>query len=163
MAKCALRRQTPEVGAECPNGARSDLCGGRSAMGVPTAHARCAAATPDATAPDGSEVRLLCATARGSMALFALAPGMVSRAVAHRSVEEIWYVARGRGRMWRCDAAREEIVELGPGLSIAIPAGTRFQFRADGEEAIEAVGVTMPPWPGMDEAYLVEGIWPATV
>src|ERR1700747_1133039 len=38
LAKCALRRQTPEVGAECPNWARSDLCGGRSAMGVPTAN-----------------------------------------------------------------------------------------------------------------------------
>src|SRR2546429_9373375 len=38
LAECALRRQTPEVGAECPNWARSDLCGGRSAMGVPTAH-----------------------------------------------------------------------------------------------------------------------------
>jgi mannose-6-phosphate isomerase-like protein (cupin superfamily) len=124
--------------------------------------AKRAAAMPDATAPDGSEVRLLCATARGSMALFTLAPGMVSRAVAHRSVEEIWYFTRGRGRMWRQDATREEIVEIGPGLSIAIPAGTRFQFRADGEEAIEAVGVTMPPWPGMDEAYVVEGIWPAT-
>ena len=31
----ALRRQTPEVGAECPNRARPVLCGGRSAMGVP--------------------------------------------------------------------------------------------------------------------------------
>ena len=30
-------RQTPKVGAECPNWARSDLCGGRSVMGVPTA------------------------------------------------------------------------------------------------------------------------------
>src|SRR4051812_11474442 len=39
LAKCALCRQTPEVGAECPNWARSDLCGGRSAMGVPTANA----------------------------------------------------------------------------------------------------------------------------
>src|SRR5215204_6080440 len=29
--------QTPKVGAECPNWARSDLCGGRSVMGVPTA------------------------------------------------------------------------------------------------------------------------------
>ena len=38
LAKCALCRQTPEVGAECPNWARSDLCGGRSAMGVPTAN-----------------------------------------------------------------------------------------------------------------------------
>jgi mannose-6-phosphate isomerase-like protein (cupin superfamily) len=123
---------------------------------------RRAAATADAAAPDGSEVRLLCATPRGGMALFTLAPGMVSKAVAHRSVEEIWYFTRGRGRMWRQDATREEIVEIGPGLSIAIPAGTRFQFRSDGEEAIEAVGVTMPPWPGMDEAYMVEGIWPAT-
>ena len=58
--------------------------------------ARRAAAMPDATAPDGSEVRLLCATARGSMALFTLAPRMVSRAVAHRSVEEIGYCPRPR-------------------------------------------------------------------
>lgn len=122
-----------------------------------------AAALPDAIAPDGSEVRVLCATRRGSMALFALAPGMVSKAVAHRSVDEIWYITRGGGRMWRRDATREEIVALGPGISLAIPAGTRFQFRCDGGEAIEAVGVTMPPWPGADEAEIVEGIWPATV
>ena len=38
MAECAVRRQTLEVGAECPNWARSDLCGGRSAMTVPTAN-----------------------------------------------------------------------------------------------------------------------------
>ena len=37
LAKCPLRRQTPKVGAECPNRARSDLCGGRSVMGIPTA------------------------------------------------------------------------------------------------------------------------------
>ena len=30
VAPRALRRQIPEVGAECPNGARSALCGGRS-------------------------------------------------------------------------------------------------------------------------------------
>src|SRR3954452_12217117 len=38
LAECALCRQTPKVGAECPNWARSDLCGGRSAMDVPTAN-----------------------------------------------------------------------------------------------------------------------------
>src|SRR5215471_12023359 len=37
VAPRALRRQIPEVGAECPNGARSALCGGRSVMSVPTA------------------------------------------------------------------------------------------------------------------------------
>src|ERR1700722_2251978 len=36
LAKCALRRQTPEGGAECPNWARSELSGGRSETGVPT-------------------------------------------------------------------------------------------------------------------------------
>src|SRR3954471_5719974 len=37
MAKPTLRRQTLEVGAVCGNPARTDLCGGRSVMGVPTA------------------------------------------------------------------------------------------------------------------------------
>src|SRR5580658_2034037 len=32
-----VRRQTPEVGAVCGKAARTDLCGARSAMGVPTA------------------------------------------------------------------------------------------------------------------------------
>src|SRR6202047_5327985 len=36
LAECALRRQTPEVGAECPNWARSELSGGRSETNVPT-------------------------------------------------------------------------------------------------------------------------------
>jgi len=39
LAKCALCRQTPEVGAECPNWARSELSGGRSETGVPTGNA----------------------------------------------------------------------------------------------------------------------------
>ena len=37
MARPALRRQTPEVRAGCSNRACPDLCGGCSAMGIPTA------------------------------------------------------------------------------------------------------------------------------
>jgi hypothetical protein len=37
LALSAIRRQTPEVGAECVNCARSDLGGGRAEMRVPTA------------------------------------------------------------------------------------------------------------------------------
>jgi len=37
LASPTFRRQAPEVGAGCPNRARPDLCGGRSAMSVPTA------------------------------------------------------------------------------------------------------------------------------
>jgi hypothetical protein len=34
-------------------------------------------------------------------------------------------------------------------------------FRADGSGPLAAVGMTMPPWPGDDEAYEVPGAWPA--
>ncbi len=117
---------------------------------------------PDVMAPDGSEVRILCQVAGGSMAHFTLPPGAVSKPVAHRTVEEVWFIVAGRGRMWRRLDDREETVALAPGVSITIPVGTRFQFRCDGAEALAAVGVTMPPWPGMDEAYGVEGAWAST-
>ena len=118
---------------------------------------------PDVTAPDGADVRLLCRTARGSMAHFSLAPGGISRAVAHHTVDEIWYFLSGRGRMWRRLGSAEEIVELGPGLSLSIVVGTHFQFRADGDRPLAAVAVTIPPWPDIEEAYPVDGPWTATV
>jgi mannose-6-phosphate isomerase-like protein (cupin superfamily) len=113
----------------------------------------------DALAPDGSEVRVLLALAAGGMAHFRLAPGQVSLAVAHRTVEEVWYVVAGRGEMWRRQGDREEVVALRPGVCLTIPLGTHFQFRAVGPDALEAVGVTMPPWPGDGEAYEVPGVW----
>ena len=50
----------------------------------------------DATAPDGTAVRLLLSLAGGSMAHFELPAGAVSHAVTHRTVEEIWFVVSGR-------------------------------------------------------------------
>lgn len=119
-------------------------------------------AAPDVLAPDGSEVRILTRVGRGSQAQFTLPPGAVSKAVAHRTVEEVWYVVSGRGRMWRELAGREEIVDLVAGVSISIPVGTKFQFRCDGSEPLVAVGTTMPPWPGADEAVFVDGPWKPT-
>lgn len=116
-------------------------------------------ATPDAIAPDGSEVRVLCATARGSMAMFTLSPGAVSKAVVHRTVEELWYIVSGTGRMWRRFGEQEEVTELTPGVSLSIPLGTRFQFRCDSTDPLSAIGATMPPWPGEDEAVFVNGPW----
>jgi len=121
------------------------------------------ATTPDAIAPDGSEVRLLTSLARGSMAHFTLPPGAVTRAVAHRTVEEVWFFVGGRGRVWRRLGGEEVTVDVFPGVSIAIPTGAAFQFRSDGDEPLAIVGVTMPPWPGEAEAYPVDGLWPATV
>jgi mannose-6-phosphate isomerase-like protein (cupin superfamily) len=117
----------------------------------------------DVIAPDGCEVRILVQTPLGSMAHFTLGPREVARAVTHRTVEEVWYFLSGQGRMWRRFKDAEEIVEVAPGVSLSIPLGTRFQLRNDGDEPLAVVAVTMPPWPSEDEAYFVDGRWPATV
>lgn len=116
---------------------------------------------PDVVAPDGSDVRVLARTNRGGMAHFELAPGRASDAILHRTVDEIWFVLSGRGEIWRKQGSREEIAALEPGVSLTIPVGTHFQFRTSGDKALEAVGVTMPPWPGDAEAVPVPGKWKA--
>ena len=116
-------------------------------------------AAPDIVAPDGSDVRVLLRTANGSMAHFELAAGRASDPIRHRTVEEIWYVLAGTGEIWRKQGEREEIVPLVPGTCITIPRGTHFQFRASAAAALSAIGITMPPWPGADEAIAVAGIW----
>lgn len=120
-------------------------------------------AAPDAVAPDGSHVRILLGLKGGGMAHFELAPGATSKAVTHRTVEEIWLFLTGRGQMWRKQEDATEIVDVFPGLCLTIPLGTHFQFRSFGHEALAAVGVTMPPWPGEDEAIAVPGAWEPTV
>jgi mannose-6-phosphate isomerase-like protein (cupin superfamily) len=97
------------------------------------------------------------------MAHFELGPDLVSKAVTHRTVEEIWFFLSGRGQMWRLQNGHSEIVDVYPGVSLTIPQGTRFQFRSFGYEPLAAVGVTMPPWPGEEEAILVTGEWAPTV
>ena len=115
---------------------------------------------PLVVAPDGSDVRVLLRLAGGSMAHFTLAPGRVSRAVRHRTVSEIWFVLGGRGEMWRGAGDGGSVDVLETGVCLTIPAGTSFQFRSLGAEALTAVAITMPPWPGDDEAIPVDGYPP---
>ena len=117
----------------------------------------------DATAPDGTAVRLLLSLAGGSMAHYELPPGAVSHAVTHRTVEEIWFVVSGRGAIWRHQGDVESIDPLGPGTSLTIPLGAAFQFRAEAGSALAFVAITMPPWPGTDEAVAAQGPWSPTV
>ena len=98
------------------------------------------------------------------MAHFLLPAGQVSRAGRHRTVEEIWYVLSGAGEMWRsADGRNGEVVSLSAGTCLTIPVGVVFQFRCIGGQPLAAVAVTMPPWPGDDEAESVEGKWKPTV
>lgn len=92
------------------------------------------------------------------MAHFSLEAEAVSKAIVHRTVDEVWYCVGGSGEMWRKQEDEESVTALSEGTSLSIPVGTHFQFRA-GPQGLRAVGVTMPPWPGEDEAVFVEGVW----
>jgi len=120
-------------------------------------------ALPTEVAPDGSAVRILLGLSGGTMAHFELPAGGTSRAVSHRTVEEVWLVLSGRGELWRKQAAREEIVELEAGVCVSLPRGTHFQFRASTHEALTIVAATIPRWPGDEEAERVPGPWRSSI
>jgi mannose-6-phosphate isomerase-like protein (cupin superfamily) len=114
----------------------------------------------DVLAADTSEIRLLVSTTRGSLAHGTLPPGQVSLAIAHRTVEEVWYVTAGRGQVWRKQGDHETIVDVEAGTALTIPTGAHFQFRSIGPEPLRFVMCTMPPWPGEQEAMRVPDYWP---
>lgn len=116
---------------------------------------------PNYVAPDGIAIRLLSQLPQGGIAHFELPPGATSSAVSHRTVSEIWYVLTGRGQMWRKQGSIEAIIDVYPGVAVTIPKGTQFQVRSFGHEPLAALGITMPPWPGCEEAVPEKGHWPS--
>lgn len=116
--------------------------------------------TYDLLAPDGSEIRLLHSLDKASVVHCRLPAGAVSIPVQHRTVEEVWVILAGAGEVWRRQGNREETLAVAPGMSLTIPLGTQFQFRALGGAPLEFMITTSPPWPGADEAVLLEvGCW----
>ena len=111
-------------------------------------------------APDGSQVRPLVTVGRASLAHCTLPPGAVSKAIRHRTIEELWYVIAGTGQVWRKAGELEDVVEAGAGCSLTIPTGVHFQFRNTGAAPFVFVLATMPPWPGETEAVRVTDFWP---
>ena len=114
---------------------------------------------PTETAPDCSALRPLLGVAGATMAHFEVVAGATSRAVAHRTVDEMWFVVSGAGELWLKQGSRQEIVALEPGVCASLPRGTRFQFRASQGGTLAIVAVTIPRWPGDSEAELVDGPW----
>ena len=90
---------------------------------MPDFATRIVSARPDAIAPDGSEVRALASLPGCSMAQFTLPAGTVAKAVRHRTVDEIWFVTKGAGEIWRRQNGREEITPL-----VDLSGGMTFTF-----------------------------------
>ena len=113
-------------------------------------------------APDGSQIRELVQTSRLSVVHCTLEPGAVSKAVAHRTIEEAWHFISGRGQVWRSLDGAESVVDVFAGVSLTIETGSHFQFRNTGDENLCFIIATAPPWPGSDEAYPVPDYWQTT-
>jgi mannose-6-phosphate isomerase-like protein (cupin superfamily) len=115
----------------------------------------------DYLAPDGSEIRLLPTMKGGGLCHCTLPAGKTSSPVFHLNVEEIWYVIEGQGEVWRKAGELEDLVRVSAGTSLTIPPRTSFQFRNTGPGPLCILIVTMPPWPGPQEAVDAIGAWPA--
>jgi mannose-6-phosphate isomerase-like protein (cupin superfamily) len=118
--------------------------------------------SPDARSPAGAEIRYLIEAETGNMIHSTVPPGQVNRATVHATVNEFWHVLSGEGQLWRRDRTGEETTALKIGITIDISVGTAFQYRCTSDVPLQFLCITMPQWPGDEEASFVEGPWKPT-
>ena len=116
-------------------------------------------------APDGTRGRQLANLPEGNMSCYEQDPGIISHAQLHRVVSEVWQITHGVGEIWlKLPNGQELTSTVLPGVSIAIPAGTAFQFKNLSEtEVFKFTVVTMPPWPGAHVVEYIKGPWDANI
>jgi mannose-6-phosphate isomerase-like protein (cupin superfamily) len=114
---------------------------------------------PDYLAPDTSEIRLLPFFNKGGLCHCLLPIGGVTKAVKHKTVDEIWYCLSGKGIIWQKNSSMETEHEFSVGNSFTIPCGNSFQFKNIGSEPLCILISTMPKWPGAEEALPSSGKW----
>jgi hypothetical protein len=88
-----------------------------------------------AAAPDGTAICTI-QLPDGRLSHFEFAPGNISYALMHKSIEEKWYLLRERDKMWRTHESHEDIVPVEAGVCIARPLDTQFpddEARTDGK------------------------------
>ena len=120
-------------------------------------------AKPDAKSPAGADIRFIMDGTTGNMIHSTVPPGQINRATVHKSVSEFWYILEGNGEIWRKDKSEERVTSLVEGVSVDIPVGTAFQYRNIGSEPLKFVCISMPPWPGDEEASHLDGVWEPTI
>ena len=70
-----------------------------------------------------------CYLPQEGMAHFLLRTGQVSRAVRHKTVEQIWYIISERGEMLRANEGHGDVSYISAGTCLTILLGIIFQFR----------------------------------
>lgn len=116
---------------------------------MPKYHRRSA---PDATAPDGIEIRNLVDEPQGarrlSLAEGVLQSGQRSAKVYHTVYEEIWYFLRGSGvfHLHAPGAAAEEAIPVGPGDAVLVSPLHGFWAENTGGDDLVFLLCGSPPW-----------------
>ena len=117
----------------------------------------------DAKSPAGADIQYIMDGSTGNMIHSTVPVGQTNRATVHATVSEFWFVLGGEGEIWRKSGEEERITKLRDGVSIDIPVGTAFQYRNVGQEPLTFICITMPPWPGDNEAAHLVGAWLPTI
>ena len=115
--------------------------------------------THEYLAPDGSEIYPLVKGSKGNLCQCILPVGGISKAISHKTIEELWYFLDGKGEVWRKGLNHDRPIAVQPGTSLVIPVNTTFQFRNTGRIPLKFLIVSMPPWPGDSEVSYEAGLW----
>jgi len=105
------------------------------------------AADPDAVSPGGgAEIRYVLASPLGELTHAVCRTGEVAPTHLLPELDEAYYVLAGEGEIWRSAAKREAVTALRPGRWVQMPAGTRFQYRANRGSSLVFLVVVLPRW-----------------
>lgn len=118
---------------------------------------------PDAKSPAGADIRFIMDGTTGNMIHSTVPVGQINKATVHATVSEFWHIFEGEGEIWRRNSDEERVTRLVAGVSIDIPKGTAFQYRNVGKTPLKFICISMPPWPGDDEATHLQGTWEPTI
>ncbi len=117
----------------------------------------------DRVSPYGSEIRLLPTMKGGDLCHCKLPEGKTWSPVARRRVEEIWYLLEGGDEHQRKSSVAEDVVRVGPRMSLTFSPHTALQFRNTGTVPLGILIAIMPPCPGPRSAERAVGPWLPTI
>ena len=74
-------------------------------------------------------------------------------------LDEQYYVLAGEGEIWRATEEREAVTALRPGRWVKMPAGMRFQYRANRGSSLVFLLVVLPSWRTELFSTVADGLW----
>ena len=117
---------------------------------------------PDSVSPGGgAEIRHIITSPPGDLTHAVCPAGYVAPTHHLPELDELYYVLAGEGEIWRETDARAGVTALRPGRWVQLPAGMRFQYRANCGSSLVFLVVVLPSWRPDLFHTLPEGLWPA--